>query len=104
MNKPELKKAMTTLEFLSQDREARMRYEARQKFLHDEASLADSAMAEGKRRGVEAGFQKGIEQGLEKGKHQALLEMARNMLSLGLDIEVIAKATGLSQEAIRSLS
>lgn len=30
--------------------------------------------------------------------------MARNMLSLGLDIEVIAKATGLSQEAIRSLS
>nr|WP_307302771.1 MULTISPECIES: Rpn family recombination-promoting nuclease/putative transposase [unclassified Paenibacillus] len=104
MNKPELKKAMTTLEFLSQDREARMRYEARQKLLHDEASLVDSAMAEGERRGVEASFQKGIEQGIEKGKHQALLEMARNMLSLGLDIEVIAKATGLSQEDIRSLS
>ncbi len=112
MNEPELKKAMTTLEFLSQDREARMRYEARQKFLHDEASLVDSAMAEGERRGVEAGFQKGIEQGIEKGleqgiqqgKHQALLDMARNMLSLGLDIDVIAKATGLSQEDIRSLS
>lgn len=100
MNKPELKKAMTTLEFLSQDRETRMRYETRQKFLHDEASLVDSAMAEGERRGVEAGFQKGI----EKGKHQAKLDMARNMLSLGLNIEVIAKATGLSQETIRSLS
>lgn len=104
MNEPELKKAMTTLEFLSQDREARMRYEARQKFLHDEASLVDSAMAEGERRGIEAGFQKGIEQGLEQGKYQAQLDMARNMLSLGLDIEVIAKATDLSQEAIRSLS
>lgn len=100
MNKPELKKAMTTLEFLSQDREARMRYEARQKFLHDEASLVDSAMAEDERRGIEAGFQKGIEQG----KHQALLDMAHNMLSLGLDIEIIAKATGLSPEDIRSLS
>lgn len=100
MNEPELKKAMTTLEFLSQDREARMRYEARQKFLHDEASLVDSAMAEGERRGIEAGFQKGIEQG----KHQALLDMAHNMLSLGLDIEIIAKATGLSPEDIRSLS
>lgn len=112
MNEPELKKAMTTLEFLSQDREARMRYEARQKFLHDEASLVDSAMAEGERRGIEAGFQKGIEQGIEKGleqgfqqgKHQAQLETARNMLSLGLDIDVITKATGLSQEDIRSLS
>lgn len=104
MNEPELKKAMTTLEFLSQDQEARMRYESRQKFLHDEASLVDSAMKEGNRRGVEAGFQKGIEQGLEQGKHQAQLDMARNMLSLGLDIEVIAKATGLSQEDIRSLS
>ncbi len=104
MNEPELKKAMTTLEFLSQDREARMRYEARQKFLHDEASLVDSAMAEGERRGVEAGFQKGIEQGIEQGKYQAQLDMARNMFSLGLDIEVIAKATGLSQEDIRSLS
>ncbi|WP_155985439.1 hypothetical protein [Paenibacillus maysiensis] len=37
MNEPTLKKAMDTLEFLSQDREARRLYEEQQKFLHDEA-------------------------------------------------------------------
>ena len=31
MNEPTIKKAMTTLEFLSQDSEARIRYEERQK-------------------------------------------------------------------------
>ncbi|GBF72969.1 hypothetical protein PA598K_01250 [Paenibacillus sp. 598K] len=34
MNEPTLKKAMDTLEFLSQDREARRLYEERQKYLH----------------------------------------------------------------------
>lgn len=41
--------------------------------LHDEASLVDSAMAEGERRGVEAGFQKGIEQGIEISKSLSIV-------------------------------
>lgn len=39
MNEPVLKKAMDTLEFLSQDAEARRLYENRQNYLHDEASM-----------------------------------------------------------------
>lgn len=44
MNEPVLKKAMDTLEFLSQDAEARRLYEDRQKFLHDEASMIEGAL------------------------------------------------------------
>lgn len=48
MNEPMLKKAMTTLEFLSQDEQTRMEYEARQKYLLDEASRVAGAKAEGR--------------------------------------------------------
>lgn len=43
MNGPVLKKAMNTLEFLSQNEEARRQYEDRQKYLHDEASMYEAA-------------------------------------------------------------
>lgn len=43
MNEPTLKKAMDTLEFLSQDREARRLYEELQKYLYDEASMIEWA-------------------------------------------------------------
>ena len=46
-----MKKAMDTLEFLSQDAEVRRLYEDRQKYLHDEASMIEGALAEGEARG-----------------------------------------------------
>ena len=52
MNEPTLKKAMDTLEFLSQDREARRRYEERQKYLHDEASMIEWATEKGMAEGM----------------------------------------------------
>jgi predicted transposase/invertase (TIGR01784 family) len=43
------------------------------------------------------------EEGIEKGMEEALVATARNLLSMGLSIEQIAKGTGLSDEIIRSL-
>jgi len=83
VNEPMLKKAMTTLEFLSQDAKTRMEYEARLKFLRDEASRIQGAKAEGKAEGKE--------------------EMARELLALGVNISVIAKASGLSEQEIENL-
>ena len=40
-----------------------------------------------------------MDYGIEKGK----IEVARNLLSLGLDIDKIVKATGLSEEDIKKL-
>jgi len=79
MNEPGLEKAMDTLQFLSQNPEARRLYEARQKYLHDEASMLEGARKAG------------------------IIEVAKNMLDLNLDIATIAKATGLSEQEIIQL-
>lgn len=99
MNEPTIKKAMTTLEFLSQDSEARIRYEERQKYLHDEASAMEWAMD----NGLEKGLKKGLKKGQEQGERQKALDIAKNMLKEGLAIELISKLTELSAEEIMSL-
>lgn len=88
MNEPALGKAMTALEYLSQDAEARRLYEIRQKALHDEASMLEGARAEGESLGS------------FKGK----LEVAKNMLTKGMDMATIAELTGLSTEQLETLS
>ncbi|WP_309248981.1 Rpn family recombination-promoting nuclease/putative transposase [Paenibacillus sp. MZ04-78.2] len=87
MNEPVLKKAMDTLEFLSQDAEARRLYEDRQKFLHDEASMIERALAEGEARG----------------ERKKALEMAKELLAHGVEISIIAKASGLPESEILAL-
>ncbi|MET3937622.1 putative transposase/invertase (TIGR01784 family) [Paenibacillus sp. PvP094] len=87
MNEPTLKKAMDTLEFLSQDREARRLYEERQKYLHDEASMIEWA----------------TEKGLVEGEKRKAIEIAKNMLSLGIEVSVISKASGLSESEVEAL-
>ncbi|MEW4425884.1 hypothetical protein AB1I68_00150 [Paenibacillus pabuli] len=77
MNEPGLERAIDTLQFLSQDSEAR------QKYLHDEASMLEGAR--------KAGIKSGI------------TEVAKNMLDLNLDISTTAKATGLTEQEIIQL-
>ncbi|MCY0876657.1 MAG: Rpn family recombination-promoting nuclease/putative transposase, partial [Firmicutes bacterium] len=51
MEEPAIQKALTTLEFLSQDREARELYEARQKAIHDWNSNIQGAQEKGRQEG-----------------------------------------------------
>ena len=59
--------------------------------------------AEGEAIGMEKGRAEGEAIGLEKGKKLEKLETARNLKSLGIPIETIATATGLSIDEINSL-
>ena len=59
--------------------------------------------AEGFNDGFEKGIEKGIEEGIVKGREEALLQTAKNFLTLGISPADIAKATGLSEEQIRQL-
>ncbi|MBQ4262647.1 MAG: hypothetical protein IJB83_00180, partial [Bacilli bacterium] len=43
------------------------------------------------------------DEGIEEGIEQSKVEIARNMLNMKLDLEVISKATGLSIEEIKEL-
>lgn len=78
-----LKKAMDTLEFLSQDAAARLAYDARMKALSDEHSRIESAE--------------------EKGRSETSKEIAIKLLDRGIDLQTISDATGLSLEEIKGL-
>lgn len=87
VNEPALGKAMTALEYLSQDAEARRLYEMRQKALHDEASMLEGARTEGESIGN------------LKGK----MEVAANLINMGMDVPAVSKATGLPVEELNKL-
>ncbi len=83
MKEPMLKKAMDTLEFLSQDTAARLAFDARMKALSDEKSRIESAE--------------------EKGRAETSKEIALRLLDRGVDLQTISEATGLSVEEIKGL-
>ena len=61
-------------------------------------------MKEGMEKGMAKGKQEGLAEGMEKGMNQKALEIAKNMLAMGLSAEQVAKATQLSLEIIKNLS
>lgn len=84
---PELEKAMTTLDFLSQDKEARLMYDMRKKALLDQRSAIASAE------------EKGWEQGREKERK----EVAKKLLLKGTPITFVVEVTGLTEEEVTAL-
>ena len=64
-------------------------------------------MMESEERGLERGMKKGMEKGMvqgrKEGKTEGKIETARNLKQLGVSIDVIAQATGLSEEKIQQL-
>lgn len=83
MEEPAIKKALTTLEFLSQDREARELYEARQKAIHD--------------------WNSNIQGAREAGERKKASEVAQRLLRKGVPIEDVAELTELSVGEIEQL-
>ena len=63
----------------------------------------DDGMQKGLEKGEAIGLEKGEAIGLEKGKKLEKIETARNLKSLSVPIETIAKATGLTIEEILSM-
>ncbi len=53
--------------------------------------------------GMQQGKLEGIQEGIQKGMQQGKLETARSFKSIGVEIDKIATATGLSKEEIESL-
>ena len=61
-------------------------------------------MERGIAQGIKQGISKGIEQGVKQGRDEEKTEIARRMLALGLTVEVISEATGLSLEELKAIS
>jgi predicted transposase/invertase (TIGR01784 family) len=58
-------------------------------------------LEQGLEQGLTQGLEQGLTQGLEQGKRKMAFEMARNLLRLGVEVERIAEASGLSEDEIR---
>ena len=58
---------------------------------------------EGRAEGIEEGLNKGLAKGKEEGVREANLNNARNLKKLGVAIDIISQATGLSKEEIEKL-
>ncbi len=90
-----IKSAYETLQVISQDDEKRMEYEAREKAIRD----YNQGMLEAEQRGE----QRGRKEGRETGEYEKSIQIAKNMLAMGLSADLIAQATGLSLSQIEQL-
>ena len=66
-------------------------YQNSQKMIYDYENTIDFAKKQGEA--------KGLAEGLEKGR----IEIAKNLLSMGLSVEQIVNSTGLTEEQVQSL-
>ena len=63
----------------------------------------EQGLAEGREQGLAEGRAEGMEEGLEKGRMETNIENARNLKKLGVAIDIISQATGLSKKDIEIL-
>ena len=85
---------------MKQVEERYISFEASKMAYRDIKNSVDTA----KREGIAEGKEIGMKEGMEKGMNQKALEIAKNMLAMGLSAEQVAKATQLSLEIIKNLS
>ncbi len=78
-------------------------YEASKMAYRDIKNSIDTAKQEGLAEGMEKGMELGMEKGMKKGMNQKALDIARNMLADDVDINLIMKYSGLTQEQIEKL-
>ena len=74
-------------------------YESRMKLKSDIATISENQFNAGREEGKSLGLAEGKSLGLAEGKR----ETARNLRAMGLSIENIAQATGLSKTEIAAL-
>ena len=63
----------------------------------------DTDIAVQRQEAYEDGMEQGITQGIQQGSQQAKIETAKNLFSMSLPIEQIAKATGLSVDFLKTI-
>ena len=88
---PMMTKASKVMDIFYLDEQERKRYEAAWEYESDRLSM------------ISESERKGLERGKSLGSRQAKLETAKNLLHIGLSVENIAQATGLSQAEVEAL-
>ena len=79
------------------------RYYVNRIYEEDMQDRVENAMREGREKGIREGREKGMREGMKEGVAKGKLEDAQNLKHLGVSMDIIAKATGLSMEDIEKL-
>ena len=93
---PVLIKANQVMDTFYLDEQERKRYEAAWEYESDRLSM----ISESERKGLE----RGLAEGEARGSRQAKLETAKNLIGMGLSVDNIAKATGLTKEDVEAIN
>jgi len=83
--------------------EGKMAYDASLKHKRDAENTYSTAQRLGHDRGLKEGLQEGLKEGIAQGQHQKAIEMAVKLKSMGLSVDQIAEATGLTIDEIEKL-
>ena len=116
---PGLQEARERLEYLKMDRRQRAEYDNHLDILMYQNDVLEGAkqegLAEGRAEGRAEGLVKGRAEGLVKGRAEGLVkgraegektkavEIAQQLKSMGLSVEDVAKATGLTADEVKKL-
>lgn len=99
MDIPEVQKALQVMCEMNMNQEERELYNNHLDFLRMEYSTILKATNDA----LEEGIIIGKKEGKLEGKLEEKMEIVRNLLALGVSIELVAKSTGLSEEEVREL-
>ncbi|WP_052300540.1 Rpn family recombination-promoting nuclease/putative transposase [Kyrpidia tusciae] len=100
---PMIRKALTTLESLSQDPEIRRLYEERVKWLERHSADMEGAWQAGSEEGMKQGREEGRKEGREEGYLAAKREMARSLLRMGDNMNKVLEITKLPKEEVEAI-
>ena len=82
----------------------RLKISDKEKKLLRKAIIDDRCFEIGFKIGFERGFKIGFERGIIKGEIKKALEIAKNLLTMGMNALDISKAVGLSVDEINALA
>lgn len=102
LDDPAIKKALDVLNVMNFAPEEREAYEDHLKWLRIEANTLKKSEARGFAQGEQIGIAKGREEERQKNLEEKK-SIARNLLKMGVDAEMVSKATSLSVEEIQAL-
>lgn len=107
MGVPAMEQAISAYYSITASEEFREIERMREKARHDEAQALHNAeqkgIQKGMQEGMQKGIQKGIQEGIQKGISERNIEIAKNLVKLGMPLQQIATATGLTKEEVEKL-
>ena len=104
---PGLQEVKKKLQYLSMSPKERQAYDAHMDNIMVQNDVLDTAHDEGYEEGYEEGREEGRAEGRaegrEEGREEALISVAKKMKEMGLNLDAISAATGMSLQSLRNL-